>query len=218
MSEWKEEVERLEAAPNRAAAQKIGVEDITLDRVRVKLPARSALIEFVCAREFDFKNVGKGRVWKPARYVAMILPADVTAPVRLIDLGPAAVIDRAVKQYREQIEKAPGDLRTTTEKDLEAELNKSGTTLYEKIFAPLEKHLGGNSFLYLCPDGELNRLPFEALPDAKGKYLVERYTFAYLTSGRDLASPGPALGQGHGGVRRPRLQPELGGPAGQRKS
>src|SRR5262249_21698157 len=151
MNEWKEEVERLEAALNRAAAQKVGVEDVSLDRVRVKLPAKSALVEFVRAREYDFKNVGKEQMWKPARYVALVLPADTTESVGVVDLGPAVAIDRAIKQFRELIEKAPSALRTTSEKDLEVELNKSGTALYEKIFAPIEKHLAGCNFLYVCP-------------------------------------------------------------------
>jgi CHAT domain-containing protein len=40
--------------------------------------------------------------------------------------------------------------------------------------------------VYLSPDGELNRLPFEALVDGQGRYLIERYRFAYLGSGADL--------------------------------
>src|SRR5262249_3653956 len=40
--------------------------------------------------------------------------------------------------------------------------------------------------LLLSPDGELSLIPFEALVDEHGRYLIKRYSFAYLTSGRDL--------------------------------
>jgi CHAT domain-containing protein len=40
--------------------------------------------------------------------------------------------------------------------------------------------------LLISPDGDLNLVPFEALVDAQGRFLVERYAITYLTSGRDL--------------------------------
>jgi CHAT domain-containing protein len=38
----------------------------------------------------------------------------------------------------------------------------------------------------ISPDGDLNLVPFEALVDGEGRYLIERYATSYLTSGRDL--------------------------------
>jgi CHAT domain-containing protein len=40
--------------------------------------------------------------------------------------------------------------------------------------------------LLIAPDGSLNLMPFAALVDEKDRYLIERYTISYLTSGRDL--------------------------------
>src|SRR5262249_37259463 len=40
--------------------------------------------------------------------------------------------------------------------------------------------------LLISPDGALNLVPFAALVDERGRYLVERYSITYLTSGRDL--------------------------------
>jgi CHAT domain-containing protein len=101
-----------------------------------------------------------------------------------------------IATYRTELQKAAREIRTTSEKDLEAELAKAAAPLYRRLFAPLEKRLGDASMLYLAPDSELNRLPFEALPDAKGKYLVERYRIAYLASGRDLLRPAAAMAKG----------------------
>jgi CHAT domain-containing protein len=51
---------------------------------------------------------------------------------------------------------------------------------------PLRALLGGTTRLFISPEGELNLIPFEALLDEQGRFLVERYAFTYLTSGRDL--------------------------------
>ena len=40
--------------------------------------------------------------------------------------------------------------------------------------------------LLIAPDGLLNLVPFAALVDRQGRYLVEGYSISYLMSGRDL--------------------------------
>ena len=67
---------------------------------------------------------------------------------------------------------------------------------------PIRKLLGETRWVFLSPDGPLHLVPFSALVDEQGQYLVERYLFTYLTSGRDLlrfedkrvASRSPLLG------------------------
>ena len=46
--------------------------------------------------------------------------------------------------------------------------------------------LGGAQRLFISPDGALNLVPFAALQDENGRYLVESHEISYLTSGRDL--------------------------------
>ena len=57
--------------------------------------------------------------------------------------------------------------------------------LYKRLLEPLLVLLPGKSDLYLSPDGTLNLVPFDALHD-ETDYLLGRYRFHYLTSGRDL--------------------------------
>src|SRR5262249_46448100 len=40
--------------------------------------------------------------------------------------------------------------------------------------------------MLVSPDGALNLIPMNALMDEGNRYLVERFAFTYLTSGRDL--------------------------------
>jgi CHAT domain-containing protein len=46
--------------------------------------------------------------------------------------------------------------------------------------------LGEFRRLLIAPDSQLNLVPFAALVDRQGRYLVERYSISYLMSGRDL--------------------------------
>ena len=51
---------------------------------------------------------------------------------------------------------------------------------------PVRKLMGDASHLLVSPNASLNLIPFEALVDEQGQYLLERYFISYLTSGRDL--------------------------------
>jgi CHAT domain-containing protein len=51
---------------------------------------------------------------------------------------------------------------------------------------PVRKLLGDERLILLSPDGVLSLVPFGALVDEQGRYLVESYTIDYLLSGRDL--------------------------------
>ncbi|MCE9561777.1 MAG: CHAT domain-containing protein [Planctomycetes bacterium] len=168
--------------------------EVTAAAVRRRLPAGSALVEFVRVEPYDFKATGKAPVWLSARYFALILRSDPAVPVRLIDLGDAAEIQRGVRELRAAITRAPRDLKSSSEKQLDADYRELATGLSKKVFAPLQKALGGARVVYLAPDADLNLLPFEALVDTEGRYLIDTYRFNYLSSGRDLlrtqAKPG----------------------------
>src|SRR5262249_38799981 len=62
-------------------------------------------------------------------------------------------------------------------------------------FAPLRAALGSVHTLYLSPDGELSRVPFESLVAPDDSYLIERYRFDYLTTARDLVKTWPETGK-----------------------
>src|SRR5215475_4287740 len=58
--------------------------------------------------------------------------------------------------------------------------------LVDKYMQPLRALIGGATQALVSPDEALNLIPFEALVDEQDRYLIERYSFTYLTSGRDL--------------------------------
>jgi len=67
--------------------------------------------------------------------------------------------------------------------DVSTELSE----LYKILIFPFEDKLVGIKHLYIAPDGELYKLPFELLLDNSGKTLAsDAITVSYLSSGRDL--------------------------------
>ena len=66
------------------------------------------------------------------------------------------------------------------------ESGKAATQLYDMAFAPIQKALGPTREIFISPDGNLNLIPFEVLKDGQGKYLIDDYTFYYLSAGRDI--------------------------------
>jgi CHAT domain-containing protein len=56
--------------------------------------------------------------------------------------------------------------------------------------------LDGRKAILIAPDAQLNLLPFETLPLAAGRYLIDDYQVSYLTCGRDVLRFGmPRFGE-----------------------
>jgi CHAT domain-containing protein len=108
--------------------------------------------------------------------------------VRLIDLGEAESNDRLITDFRAGVT-SELDLRDMSREacqripDADATV---GERLRAAVFDPLAHALGFCQRLLLAPDGDLNRLPFEALPLADGRHLLDVYRISYVSVGRDI--------------------------------
>ena len=145
---------------------------VEVSDVAAVLPQNGALIEFQRYEAYDArKKDGKRR--EDARYLALMLNEDRS--IEAIDLGLADRIDR-------QVEKA----LIASEQDL-ADAEALWAEVGELVMRPLTKTLAGVDTLVISPDGELNRLPFAALPaPSGGGLLAERYRLRLVTTGREL--------------------------------
>gem|GEM_PF-2766995 len=169
--------------------------DLKIEQADVQkaIPEGALLIEYLRVATWDDKAKKPG----PNAYAAFVVPPK--GDVRYVRLAPAEEIDKLVEAWQEQMANATPSGAGAMEADLaatEKELRKIGRALHDKLIKPLGK-LPAN--LLIAPDDRLHALPFAALVDGKGKYLIETITLSLVGSGRDLvekpiaAEPGPAV-------------------------
>ncbi|HEX7312947.1 MAG TPA: CHAT domain-containing tetratricopeptide repeat protein [Pyrinomonadaceae bacterium] len=164
------------------------------------LPKGSALVEFVRLDVYDFAPAGAGQHWGPPRYVAFVLTNGARSRARMFDLGAAEEIEHMISAFRtkvtgvsEAIGKRHFSLGGRREDyDSSSLPSEDGSNLRAKIFDPLVRAFGGRTRLFLSPDGDLTRLPFEILPASDGRRLIDDYRISYLSVGRDLLRSGEA--------------------------
>ncbi|MFN4270771.1 MAG: CHAT domain-containing tetratricopeptide repeat protein [Thermosynechococcus sp.] len=144
---------------------------VTLAAVQRAIPANAALIEFIRYRPYD---LGRQRFGEP-RYGVYVLRA--TGQPLGKDLGSATEIDAQVRQTR---------LRLADPRLPKVEVQRAAQVLAERVITPIRPWIGNATHLLIAPDGELNTIPFQALVDSQGRYLVESYMITVLTSGREL--------------------------------
>ncbi len=166
--------ERLEAELSEHSAEfRAQVQPVTLEAVQAALPDDAVLLEFVIFRPFDPKAERNAEAYGKPHYAAYVVRRHA-APSGL-DLGPAASIDDAIDAFRQAL-RDPA----------RADVNERARAVDERVMRPLRASFGGATRLLISPDGALNLVPFDALVDEHGRYLIERYASSYLTTGRDL--------------------------------
>jgi CHAT domain-containing protein/Tfp pilus assembly protein PilF len=167
-------IEQLEGEISRSSDEfRAEAQPVTTSAVQSAIPANAALIELYVYRPFNARYTTRDEQFGKPRYVAYILPSG--GAVQWVDLGEAAAIDRAVEAWRTALR----DPNRTDAKRLARALD-------QQVMEPVRKLLGKSRHLLLSPDGALNLIPFGALVDGQNRYLIETYSFTYLTSGRDL--------------------------------
>jgi CHAT domain-containing protein len=165
--------EELEAEISRRSAgsyQKF--QPLTIAAIRSVIPRGAALIEFAVYYPFDAKETA-ANAYGPPHYIAYIVRQQ--GEVEWKELGVAQTIDAAIKAWR-------GALRDPQARDV----RQLARAVDKRVMEPLRGLLGNTTQLLISPDGGLNLIPFAALVDERNQYLIQRHSFTYLTSGRDL--------------------------------
>ncbi len=210
MKRLKEQIEKLEAEISaRSAEFRVQSSPVTIEAVQGTIPRDAALVEFIRFRAYDAQK----KLYEEPRYAAYVLrnqgdPASV-------ELGNAKSIDEKIDEFRQALRdrkrqdvtkigrevdqlvvqpvrkllegEKTAEKRGTGERMKRGRGKRQATASLPRVPAsPLLPLASSPLHLFLSPDASLNLIPFAALVDERGEYLVNRYSFTYLTSGRDL--------------------------------
>jgi CHAT domain-containing protein len=144
----------------------------TLAAIQAAIPDNAALIELAVYRPAEAR-ANHAKADDQPRYVAYVIRK--RGEVQWRELGSAPEIDKAIDE-----------LRTALRDPRRRDAQQLARTLDQKIMQPLRPLLGEATHLLISPDGALSLMPFESLVDEQKRYLIERFSCTYLTSGRDL--------------------------------
>jgi len=146
---------------------------LTTAEVAKALPADGVLVEFQRYQPYDSRKSGE-KSWGAARYIALVLKPN--GVVSALPLGAAAEIDAKVHQ---------GLLASAQQL---SDTEQIWAQLSAQVLKPLLPQLSGSNQWFLSPDGELNRVPFAALPAPQqpSAALAQVVQLRVLTTGREL--------------------------------
>ena len=174
VKDLEEKKEKLEAEISRRSTEfRAQSQTVTLEAVQRAIPIGAALVEFAAYRPFDPAAESNNEAYGESRYVAYVIRRQGVPQGK--DLGDATAIDDAI-----------GALRQALRDPLKRDVRQLARALDARVMQPIRALVGEATQLLISPDGQLNLIPFEALVDEQGRFLIQRYAFAYLTSGRDL--------------------------------
>ncbi|MBC7932918.1 MAG: tetratricopeptide repeat protein [Rubrivivax sp.] len=174
------EAERLEAlVGSRSAEFRAQSQPVTIERVQAAIPTDAALVDVALYKPFNAKARTALERFGAPRYVAYVLRP--RGEPEFVELGAAEEIDAGVERLRAALRDAGGAGAGQA-----SNVKQAARALDEGVMRPVRALLGATRRIFLAPDGALNLIPFAALVDERGRYLVEDYSITYLTSGRDL--------------------------------
>lgn len=207
----RQRIDTLEAGLSRDLPQfSVAIRPARWDELQSRLEPDELLIEFVAYTQADPRGA------EPRSSYGAFLLARSGSP-EWTDLGPAGPIDRAVQDLIAAANDWSLALsgRERRAAQAEAETARDAMRILSDKLDPITARLARMHplrRLRVSPDGALNLVPFAALSDKQGHFLIERFAISYVPASRDLADPpvardptGPiviALSPG-AGTRRP---------------
>ena len=160
---------------------------VTVEAVTARIPKDAVLMEFVRyqPRSTHFYSAATERVGGP-KYMAYVLWPDGKVRHHIVPVS-AAEVDRKIDIIRQGLQDPSVRFNRTAEQLV---------LLHDVLFWQVSGELGDVRHVLISPDAALALVPFGALIGRDNNYLISKYSFTYLSAGRDL------LRLGAGGVKR----------------
>lgn len=157
-----DELERELSAKSAEFKESQQVNVISAETIQKSLKPTEAAVELIEVNEFQNGFTGK-QMFK----ALVVTPSEI----KLIHLGEAESIVNAIKLFREK----------TIERKAENEA-------HELVWKTLDTELNSITKLYLALDGAYHQLSINALKDANGKYILDKYNIQFVGNTKDVIS------------------------------
>ena len=188
-------LQKVDNLEHQLSARNAGVEErenhrqVNATVVASHLPKNTALVEYLI---YNHHNLATDS--SQTHYLVVVITHD--NPPVIIGLGPAAAIDSLISLYNDHMLRVAAEGYSISD-DMQSEYQAISRSLYESIWRPIERYVGGSQAVFIAPDGRLNQLAFAGLTDG-GQYLIERFALHYLSAGRDIihSAGGKMVGNG----------------------
>jgi CHAT domain-containing protein/tetratricopeptide (TPR) repeat protein len=150
-----------------------------VDHLMSAIPVGSVLVEYL----WFTKYVGSGKF---ARYCGALLLNPSSSP-QWIPIGEEEPLKESIVEYIQCFNGVKSD----------AEVAEVLKRLFREFWLPVERCLPpATNEIVICPDADLHLVSFATLMDEADRFLIERYSFRYVDTGRDLI-PTPAPSPTH---------------------
>ncbi len=175
--------------------------------VALELPLGSTLLEFVHFRVYDF-TAPEQEHWKPARYLAFILPAQQPDQVAMVDLGDAAEIDRLIRLFRAGVSLPPDNFSPPQENAIDRLGFGDEEEVVVRSSSSFVSHGQGLRRLLLDRVFQvLDDLSPDPSPARRGEFDLSPNPSPARRGEKDV-TPIPSQGRGAGGVRSLIIAPD----------
>ena len=175
--------------------------------VALELPLGSTLLEFVHFRVYDF-TAPQQEHWKPARYLAFILPAQQPDQVAMVDLGDAEEIDRLIRLFRAGVSLPPDNFSPPQENAIDRLGFGDEEEVVVRSSSSFVSHGQGLRRLLLDRVFQvLDDLSPDPSPARRGEFDLSPNPSPARRGEKDV-TPIPSQGRGAGGVRSLIIAPD----------
>ena len=169
----------LSAAGRDAFAKRPWVE---LDQIQAALPDDGVYVDIVRYLYTDYR---KGTNQRPrSKYIAWI--ATKTGSPKLVDLGNARQVDQAVIRLRSALVDSVSQIKEMGELASFQATKPMLENATRVIWEPIRKHFGDAKVVIISPDQATWLLPWAALLNPDGSFVIEQYQIQLELTGRDL--------------------------------
>lgn len=171
-----EELYELQAELGRASTiYHVTSKPVSVDKVFDNLDTADVLVDYLTYNDNGMKMMAvvaqsdpeKCFVWWNCKHNR----------IEMVPLGDLKPIQEMVTYFREAIQDEDAE---------EEELLGTGSDIFAMIWEPLQDFIGDKKSIYIVPDSALHLLPFDAMIDENGNYMIQDYDLKILSSSRDL--------------------------------